>query len=316
MKPGDPVVTVQMMDPMLVQFEVSSRDSRKYAKGDILNVFVSDENGNRQPETGMVYTVDSVANPDSRTYTVTLHVRNHQKSQQCEVAGQPAMATTERIFPLNMGPIITGDERQLVEQSCLHKIGDTTVVWRITNRKANKSTSLFDRVLHVEPIKVTCGDEVIPLLGQWKFVPVKFEDPSLVDVEHDLITDRLDYGKNQPDDTDSWSPRSVLIRRKDWTLRPGDVVQVGMAGSASQGYFVPMKAVLNDNGTTYLYVVERSKGNPPIARRIKVSVVNRVLRIARSICKSSQCKKINYATACKSLSEVATILLRGIAFAL
>jgi len=233
----------------------------------------------------MVYTVDSIANPDSRTYTVTLHMRNRKESITAEGSSDQstrAMAQVRRIFSLNVGPIITGDDRQLIEQSCLHQIGDETVVWRIINRKANQASNSADRFLIVEPIKVTPGDQVIPLLGQWKFVPVQFADPTTVDIENDLITDQLVF----PDDTfvstqnvgtdlDPWAPRKVLLERQEWLLRSGDVVQVVMSGSnANQGYFVPMKAILNDNGKTYLHVAENSSEGIPVARRIEVSVQN------------------------------------------
>ncbi|MDA8744829.1 HlyD family efflux transporter periplasmic adaptor subunit [Rubripirellula amarantea] len=41
-KEGDPVATVQMMDPMTIEFEVTARDSRRYRRGDMLPVQVTD----------------------------------------------------------------------------------------------------------------------------------------------------------------------------------------------------------------------------------------------------------------------------------
>ena len=289
--PGDPVVTVQMMDPMLVEFEVSPKESRKYARGDILNVFVSDNDGNRELASGMVYTVDAVADPDSRTYTVALHIRN--KKEQIVYDANNAeeelnLPQTQRIFSLNVGPVITGDSRQLVEQRCLHKIGDEVVVWKIKNRKANHATNPRDRVLVVEPVKVTTGTDVIPLLGQWNFVPVEFEDPSEIDIENDLITDQLVFPDaiEGPADANLWAPRRVLLQQQRWKLRTGDVVQVLMSGNTiSQGYFVPMKAVLSDNGKSFLHVVDSSDSGNPIARRVDIqlqkenSVVGETIRV-------------------------------------
>ncbi|MFN3193097.1 MAG: HlyD family secretion protein [Aureliella sp.] len=273
--PGDPVVTVQMMDPMLVEFEVSPKDSRKYSRGDILNVFVSDSSGNRELANGMVYTVDAVADPNSRTYTVALHIRNEKESVLAVGDSEATeLQQTERIFSLNVGPIITGDTRQLVEQQCLHQIGDATVVWKIKNRRANQATDPTDRVLIVEPVKVTAGSEVIPLLGQWNFVPVEFEDPSSVDIENDLIIGRLKPPQQASNEAaDLLSPKRVLLTQPRWKLRSGDVVQVLMSGdTVSQGYFVPMKAVLSSGGSSFVHIIESPKDDNTIARRVEVAL--------------------------------------------
>ena len=120
------------MDPMLVQFEVSAQDSRRYAKGDIRKIFITNRDGKPQSISGIVYTVDSVADPNSRTYTVTLQVRNKQQSLTSLDVNAEGIAITDGIFPLNLGPIITGDERQLVEQRCLHTIGGESYVWKLS----------------------------------------------------------------------------------------------------------------------------------------------------------------------------------------
>ena len=278
--PGDPVVTVQMMDPMLVEFEVSPRDARRYSRGDILDVFIPDGNGNRELANGMVYTVDAVADPDSRTYTVALHLRNQKQPVSYSDTDESAreLPTTDRVFSLNVGPIITGDDRLLVEQRCLHKLGDSTVVWKIKNRKANHATTPSDRILLVEPVRVTPGSTIIPLLGQWSFVPVVFDNPKSIDIENDLITGKIQFasetagGDFQLSD-DSLAPRRVLLSTDRWKLRTGDVVQVLMAGKMlTQGFFVPMKAVLNDNGKSFIHAVERSENGNTVARRVEVMI--------------------------------------------
>ena len=268
-KPGDPVATVQMMDPMLVQFEVSPRDSREYAKGDILDVIIADHTGNRKVSTGMVYTVDAVADPNSRTYTVTLHIRNHTESIAHATRDLPKyknIARTARVFSLDVAPIITGGQQQLIEKSCLHQIGEHTVVWKITNRKVNRASDPGDRVLLVEPVKVTVGTEEIALLGQWNFVPIKFVDPTTIDLKNDLVTGKLIFptqtlASSLNENSDGlWASRPVVLEQQRWVLRAGDVVQtVKSGGSFRQGHFVPMKAILNDNGKTFLHIVERNE---------------------------------------------------------
>lgn len=281
-QPGDPVVTVQMMDPMLVQFEVSAQDSRRYAKGDIRKIFITNRDGKPQSISGIVYTVDSVADPNSRTYTVTLQVRNKQQSLTPLDIAAENIAITDGIFPLNLGPIITGDERQLVEQRCLHTIAGETYVWKITNRKWNQPSDTSDRILTVEPVKVIAKSDVIPLLGKWNFVPVQFSSDADIDIENDLITSQLVLPANLANVHD-WQDRKVLLEQTDWLLRTGDVVQVSMTSvHGSQGLFVPMKAVLNENGRTFLHVVDGDTDNK-IARRVAVEVLTQNLVAESSV---------------------------------
>lgn len=282
-QPGDPVVTVQMMDPMLVQFEVSAQDSRQYAKGDIRRLSITDREGKPQSISGIVYTVDSVAEPNSRTYTVTLQVRNKQQSIVPPTVDAESIATTDNIFPLNLGPIITGDERLLVEQRCLHTIGGETYVWKITNRKWNRPSDTADRILTVEPVKVKASAAVIPLLGKWNFVPVEFFDDANIDLRQDLITSQLSF-PSSANDVENWKGHSVLLERTDWMLRTGDVVQVAMSNANDAlGLFVPMKAVLNENGKTFLHVVEGVGTENTTARRVAIEVLSQNLVAETSV---------------------------------
>ncbi len=284
---GDPVATVQMMDPMLVQFEVSPREARRYAKGDILSVLITNSAGNRQVSTGMVYTVDAVADPNSRTYTVTLHIRNHRESVTQSVSKSPIVeniAHTQRIFSLDMAAVITGGQQPLIERSCLHQIGEDTVVWKIINRKIDQASDPGERVLTVEPVKVTVGTEEIMLLGQWKFVPVSFAQPSAVDLKNDLVTGKLIFptgnlvgpSNENSERLDPWARRSVILEQQRWVLRTGDVVQVVKSGgNIRQGHFIPMRAILDDFGKTFLHIVETDKQGEAVCRRVEVEVQNR-----------------------------------------
>ena len=281
-KPGDPVATVQMMDPMLVEFEVSPDDVHKYAKGDILDVLITGIDGNRKRHHGMVYTVDAIADSSSRTYTVALHIRNQKQSVTTDLPSSDAcLPSTERIYSLDVGPVIVGESRLLVEKSCLHKIGGDTVIWKILNRRANAASNPKDRTLLVEPVKVTLGQEVFPLLGQWEFVPVRLEDGVGMNLKNDLITGKVTFPDAESSKSvtvtndaksDLWGPRRVILRHERWLLRSGDVVQIGMSGSSlGQGFFVPMRAIFKEGQKTYLHVVEYENGDA-LARRIEVVV--------------------------------------------
>ncbi len=300
-KEGDPVVTVQMVDPMTIEFEVTAQDSRRYVRGDMLPVQVTDGSGKSRPLSGMVYRVDTVADPAARTFTVTMHVRNEIDESAYELpdTGEP-IAWTDQITPLNIGPMITGDRRQLVVREAVHSIGGETFVWKVTNRRWGTPSPPGDRLLSVAKVPVRITSDVIPYLGRWKFVAIEFTDPQLeMDLEHDLITGKLFFKPKQPDFTvvdevtslnngtsskdlllrplqtgllEAWTGSQVMLDEKRWLLRSGDVARISLTpDEPSSGYFVPMKAVREERGQTFIHVLDGTE-SPATARRVFVEV--------------------------------------------
>lgn len=276
-KEGDPIVTVQMVDPMLVEFEVTAANSRRYQRSDSLGVSVETPDGQRRVLTGMVYTVDSIADNNTRTFTVSLHVRNERENAMREIGSSENIVTTDMVFPLNLGPIVTGDQRLLVERSAVHRIDGEDFVWKITNRSWNKLTDSDNRELAVERLKVNITSDIIPFLGTWNFLAIEFDDPSGVDLEQDLITGKLTFDRHDsspPVGLGDWSGDRVLLEQTQWMLRAGDTVGVAtIPESPVEGFYVPMKAVRRENGQTFIHVVDASDSDV-IARRVFVKVTS------------------------------------------
>ncbi len=285
-KEGDPVVTVQMMDPMAIEFEVTARASRRYRRGDMLSVQVTDGNGTSRQLSGMVYRVDTVADPAARTFTVTMHVRNEIDESGFEsLHTDDPIAWTDQITPLNVGPIITGDQRLLVVREAVHTIGDETFVWKVTNRRWGSPSPPGERLLSVTKVPVRITSDVIPYLGRWKFVAIEFTDPQVeMDVEHDLITGAL-HLKPQVSDSpngsakknpslETWNGSQVMLDEQRWLLRSGDVVQISLTSNKpTDGYYVPMKAVREEQGLTFIHLIDDTESEP-IARRVMVDVAD------------------------------------------
>lgn len=287
-KEGDPVVTVQMMDPMTIEFEVTARDSRRYRRGDILSVQVTDGAGMPRTLSAIVYHVDAIADPDARTFTVTLHVRNElDESHTRSIQDRDSFAWTKQIMPLNIGPIVTADTRLLVEHSAVHNIGGQAFVWRITNRRWGEATAPGNRILEVEKLAVRVTSDLIPFLGKWNFVAIEFLDPNIsIDFESDLITGELFFkpaetnGPRRPlvpsapaPSLANWTFNRVLLDDQRWLLRSGDVAQISLVPDEPvAGFFVPMKAVREEQGRTFIHVVRESNGEL-IVQRIFVDVI-------------------------------------------
>ncbi|WP_246112678.1 HlyD family secretion protein [Allorhodopirellula solitaria] len=285
-KAGDPVVTVQMMDPMAVEFEVTARASRRYRRGDMLSVQVTDGNGMSRQLSGMVYRVDTVADPAARTFTVTMHVRNEIDESGFEsLATDDPIAWTDKITPLNVGPIITGDQRLLVVREAVHTIGGETFVWKVTNRRWGSPSPPGERLLSVTKVPVRITSDVIPYLGRWKFVAIEFTDPSVeMDVEHDLITGALHLkpqdsqspggSTNKRPSLETWNGSQVMLDEQRWLLRSGDVVQISLTSNKpTGGYYVPMKAVRQERGLTFIHLIDSTESQA-IARRVMVDVAD------------------------------------------
>lgn len=273
---GTPIVTVLMMDPMVVEFEVTAEASRRYQRGDSLNVSIADQRGGQRLLTGMVYTVDSVADPSTRTFTVTLHVRN-QKESKHERALETTIARTHSISPLNVGPMVTGDDRLLVDQDAIHTIDGRQYIWRITNRATDQASSAIDRVLKVQRLEVRTVSESIPFLGKWNFVAIEFADPSKVDIQRDLITGRLFFNSVTSDSMSlqEWTGNEVLLEDLQWMLRAGDIVRVSLhPENSTEGFYVPMKAIRRENEQSFVHVLDTSKSES-VVRRIRINASNR-----------------------------------------
>ena len=111
--PGQPVVTVQMMDPMKTQGAVSPETDKKINFNDRVRVYLADSD---DPFLGYVYLKDTYADPATRTYLVTLLVRNQKMTTGIpeELRGEP-IATTQKVWRLRPGDLaevsLRGDAR-------------------------------------------------------------------------------------------------------------------------------------------------------------------------------------------------------------
>ena len=66
---------------------------------------------------------------------------------------------------------------------------------------------------------------------------------------------------------------AVLLLRKRWLFRPGDLVPVLLEGPGpGEGFYVPMKAILHENGRHCVYVVTAGAGGGKVARRVGVTL--------------------------------------------
>lgn len=266
---GAPVVTVQMMDPMKVEVEVSSDVSRSLQHGDTLELQATDVHGDDVALPGFVYMTDPVADPQTRTFTVTFLTRNQKLRMPVpdELAGQP-IARTSDVMPLNLDFIDSG-RSLLVEERSIHRDDAGAFVWRVLNRRFREVSLGASPILQVEKVRVTPGDLSIPYLGNWTFVPITFAEGVEFDVNKDMVAGELFVDDG---DAESWEGDRILFDQDRWLLRPGDLVRVNLGSEQSApGLYVPMKSILNEAGQSWVFVVDNTS-TPAVARKVEVSL--------------------------------------------
>ncbi|MEM9645511.1 MAG: HlyD family efflux transporter periplasmic adaptor subunit [Planctomycetota bacterium] len=259
---GQAVVTLQMMDPIKVELEVSAEDSRRLQNQSSLPVSVTLPDGTQQILEGHLYIVDPVADPLMRTFTITLLVMNEKLANPND---NPDVATTRDIWPLNFKFLPGADKDKLfVEEGSLQSDDQGDFLWLVTNATI-ASRQKLDLELKVRKMRVRQGEDRIPFLGNWIFREVEVLDPDF-DPEINIVTGKLIVEDGDPS---AWNGNAVMLDPGgQWKLRPGDLVKVDLSGSGNQkGYFVPMDAIVRTGSESAIFVVDDSGGQPVVRKR-------------------------------------------------
>lgn len=265
---GQAVATLQMMNPIKVELEVSAEDSRRLQQRERLPVIVTLPDGTQATHEGYLYLIDPVADSLTRTFTVTLLVMN-QKLADSAVDGR--VATTSDIWRLDYKFLPSPDKNLLfVEEKALLEDADGAYLWMITNMMiGEEDRPNNDPLLKVRKLRVTPGDLKIPFLGNWVFQQVDINDTNF-DPEKNMVIGELNVTEGEPSD---WNGDTVARSSGgQWMLRPGDLVRVDLAGgNGTEGYYVPMNAISRKGGESSIFIVEESNGEM-LAKRCPVKL--------------------------------------------
>ena len=240
--PGQPVVTVQMMDPMRIQIAVSPTVDKRINFNDRVRVYLPDSNESLE---GYVYLKDTYADPATRTYLVTLLVRNRKIEEGVpEHLKGKTIAKTEKLWTLQ--PDNPADPSgYFIDVDAIHEDEDGYYVWKVENVTSEQLYEEFDPLLTVSKVRVSPGDQRLPALQVFTFR--ELADLGGLDPANDVIVGQL-----EGEITDS----EVLLIRETWQLRPGDLAEVALRGDErSAGFYVPRVAILYDGKTHYLFAV-------------------------------------------------------------
>ncbi|MBI2478255.1 MAG: HlyD family efflux transporter periplasmic adaptor subunit [Planctomycetia bacterium] len=258
---GQSVLTVQMMDPIKVELEVSAEQSRRLSYKDSVDVIVS-TTGDEAHFNAVVYMIDPAADPNTRTFTVTLLMDNAKARAGIppEPVGKPLARTRDvwRFF----GDKLPGQDFLMTEKDSIHEDEQGDYVWKITN--GQQVGGVDNQILDVKKIRVIAGEVHIPFLDIWTFRAVQVAPGEDFDPQTDLIAGKLELPEEMSAGFDG---SQILFDRPQWLVRPGDLVAVNLQGDRLPvGFYVPISVISENSGKYYVYAVDSG-----VARRVEVN---------------------------------------------
>jgi len=259
-QPGQPVVTLIVMDPLKVEAAVSPETERTLRRGDTVRVYPP---GLDQPQEGLVFHKETVADPATRTFKVTILVQNRRVA-----VGLPKDEKLHHLPRVSeLWPVLNGDPPWLgVEARTLHPEAGGHWVWQVERDSARAAGGDAGSALRLRRVHVTLGERRRKLLGLYEFC--ELGDPGGLR-EHDVLAASVPPGVKDGD--------RVLFVRDRWLFRPGDVARVLLHDSGTgPGLYLPMDAIIPKAGSHSIFVVEENQVGEQFARQVRVRLTGGV----------------------------------------
>ncbi len=243
---GDPVVTLNLMDPIQVHVAVSANVDRRVQTGDMAVLFPSDPldpEGQAVSVNALVYQKQSVADPDTRTFRIDLMARNARRRVEQfvpEAAGLPVVDVylpVVRRFQGEGGPLFVHVDALLVD-------GDRTFVLRLPGVSFHSGAERGAVGRHVpDKVEVEVGEEYFTV-NKWNFRSLAASG-DLREGDFLVVGVRAEHVEG------------LAIGSPEWLLRPGDLVPVSLQlGTTPRGYYVPVDSITVVEGRHAIYTVE------------------------------------------------------------
>ena len=255
---GQPVVSVQMMDPMKVEIAVSPEVDRQVHYNDVMKVYVR---GAKEPLDGWVWHKDTVADATTRTFMVTLMVRN----RQVDVNPPPELEVKQFVrTPTLWNLEAQGDDGRapfFTNEETLHQDKEGYFVWKAQGLTIADLAGDFNPIFRVKKVRVTPSDRYLQFLEIFTYR--ELTDLGGLNPKTDLLAGAL------PDDVKDGD--TVFLSRKQWQLRPGQLVRVDLhQGQMPEGFYVPSQSVVEDAAGHYVYVVQDEANGEQRATKVTV----------------------------------------------
>jgi multidrug efflux pump subunit AcrA (membrane-fusion protein) len=271
-QPGQAVCTIQMMDPIAIEVQVSARQDALLNYNDSVRVFPP---GADAPQLAMVYEKAALADPATRTYAVTLLLRNDLLR-----IGFPEDFDGENdVRVRNIWPIFAETTVRrppyYVSTDALFQDDTGFYVWRAKGLSRDQFDADVGPRVEVEKVPIIPGDRRISFPGVATLREIS--DLGEIDPEADMVV-----GAPQQADGSALAAGEAARRlesrgyayfvRDRWNLRPGDVVQVELQGAEmAEGFYLPMNAVSQQEDGAFVFAVPESEGTSTVTK-VEVTV--------------------------------------------
>jgi len=262
--PGQPVLRVVMMDPIKVEVAVSPETDRLVNESDVVTVYPP---GAKTEAFGAVLKKDTVADPNTRTFKVTVLTRN--ALLQPDTQRDPTVLELPRIDEiLTLQKAELGETGPMyAEETTLYRgwpTKDDWYVWKVLNYDPAMGMPNFTPRLKIRRVQVVPGEKRLSYIGLLTWRELKDAGP---------LRPRMTVAAGVPDSVKGETAEVAFIRER-WQFRPGDLVKVHLTTElAGEGLYVPMEAVTKDRGQHVVYVVDRDEQTRrAFARRVPVTL--------------------------------------------
>lgn len=255
--------------------------ARNIQHGNRFPVFIRQQDGSELEMGAFVYMIDPTADPETRTFTVTLFVRNNKTKAQAppELKDVP-FARTASIFQIVRGLGNQDPNRKYIAENAIQKDKQGLFLYKILNRQTT-TLGRTNPVLQVDKVRVNLGEEQIKMLGLLTFQEVKLATPEKFNLDSALFTGPITVPSQKGV---VWDGKTVLEDRRRWQLRPGDLVSVELGIETQPGFYVPLNSVRIEKNRKYLFTVSPEKK----VKKIEISSFENVGKLIRVLAAGGQ----------------------------
>lgn len=263
---GEPVAHLVMMDPIKIDISVSSETAERLKIRDAVHIFLP---GDEDPVYGIVYEKATVADPETRTFRVSIMTRNRRTTgglpPDSPLLTYPLIKDYTHLFHAREGyedsPFVVEENRSL------RKEGENYYVWAAPEHKLGDKIDSENPLITLRKYAVIPGEHRMNLQGLY------------------LMRELSDIGELVPgaliamDVPDGFQDGDkVLVAGKEWRLRPGQLIPVFIGNTVPvKGLYLPINSIkpIDDKMGEIFLAVDGT------AKKIKVKILSNVGELFR-----------------------------------
>ena len=241
---GSPIVTLTMMNPIEAVVSVSANVESQLVAGTDAWIYPMDGNDvdRQQAVRATLYLKRGVADAGTRTFELGFIAANERKRPRDSAQGLPQVPYVTPVFDNPLA--IPGGEGLYVLSDSVAEDDSGAWVMKVRGLSQGARTSeTLEGTLYADRVSVRLGERKIQV-ASWALMRVA--DGSGLEPGDLLVP------FPEPEFGDGFA-----MHDNRWLLRPGDLVQVAVDhGDAPSGFWVPVQAIRERNGTTRVFLVE------------------------------------------------------------